>query len=144
MKKLILISLITIAALNASSQAYMEMGAGTDFNHPVAVINAGVQTHNNIVIEGILSPSLTRNLAHNYFGAIAGYNLTRLLHKSIIPGIGYYYDKVSNDDKSMNGNHVGYSIKYIQHLPRAIGYLFGNVLYINKQVQLTAGVGVDL
>lgn len=137
MKHLLAISIFAMVmaySLKCSGQVTMGMGAGTDFRHGLAVLNLGYEV-SNIVIEGRLTPSLTRNVnANNFMGGSVGYDFGGLVGSA-----GYYYDLVSEDKRWLNKAYVGYSVKWYTLINDRSG-LFINALYINKSAQLTAGI----
>src|SRR5665647_2799393 len=127
MKKLFFILLLLPAIVGA--QVHFGLGAGYDVSKskPLANINIGYTASNNIMIEAVMQPAITRAVnSDHYFGGKIGYNIHNL-----VPAVGYYYNYKNADDKAMNKwIGVGYSLKYI--LPvNDNGGLYAEALYLN-------------
>lgn len=126
------------------SQAHVDFGFGAAnviasekneaYLAPVMKISAGYQFENNIDIEGMIQPSLTRKVnTSNYLGLKAGYNFQGLL-----PSVGYLYNYRNADDVSMNRWEAAFALKY-QFEVNDNGGLYIEALYTKSSYQATVG-----
>jgi hypothetical protein len=141
--QILMIVVILLASFTSHAQAFLDFGGGAAKVNskvaavPVMKISAGYQ-FGNIVTEGVLQPSITRQSdAPSYFGIKAGYNL-----HGFIPSIGALYNYRSADDNSMNHWQIGYALKY-QLAVGDNGGLFAEALYTNSSYSLTAGFNIQ-
>lgn len=142
----ILILFALFATSNLNAQLNAAIGGGYSFNnYPVYELKFGYELH-RINFNGGFSRSLNRNSnTHIYSGAEIGFNLLNegdayLLAHSIIISGGYWYDKINSDQKAeLSAWRPSISLRYIQLLKENAG-LYGQLMYINNNVLLTAGM----
>lgn len=147
MKKTIL---VFIAALPLCACAQIEAGFGAGYNSAdkstIANVYLGYAAGPvHVAIEE--RPTLSRIIGKStYLGFKAGLDLLPRnddMQSSLILSAGGYYNKVSSDDKTLNGYYPGISAKYIYYI-RDLNGIFADALYINKSVEILFGLHVTL
>lgn len=146
MKQLLLILLVGLIPIVSFSQFHIGGGLGYDTHtaKPIANLNMGIEA-SIVVLDAEIRPSMSRNLPlHNYMGGKFGINI---VHKedniSLIPAIGYYYDDMSSDNKTLNKSYIGYSLKSVYMITET-GGVHLETLYINNSLQITIGMTVKI
>jgi len=130
-----LLFVLLLSPLISMAQPYAEMGSGIETVHhrPLMKISAGYEL-NKVSVEAVEQVTITRATnSNNYFGLKTGYNI-----HNFIPGVGYYYNYRTADDKTQNHATPGFSLKYVLDLNDRGGvYAEGN--YVEKSFQVTFG-----
>ena len=144
MKKLFLLPVILLS-ITAFSQVHMELGYGASLPVgqlkeqpkkvlPVLKFAIGYE-FDNIVVEASEEFVMTRvKNAPNLLGLKAGYNFNGL-----IPSVGMFYNYANADDRSNNGWHPGFSLKYQVQI-NDNGGLFAEGFYAHNTAMITAGI----
>lgn len=142
MKKLTII-LILLIPLLSKGQVFTSIAVGYDFKG-APIGNWAIGYNKNLVnFAAEMRPSLTRKVeTNNYFGMRLGFNLINPDEDglSIIPSVGYYYNKRSNDKRQLNNWAAGYSLKGMIEVTET-GNLFLEGFYSNS-FQITCGIHV--
>ncbi|MBA2249225.1 MAG: hypothetical protein H0W12_03435 [Chitinophagaceae bacterium] len=150
MKNLLLLLLFIPFATFA--QVHIGTGAGysTD-DKALAKLNVGYQ-----LSQVNVDAELRTTSGHNYYGAKIGFNIVSAAQEeisgfSIIPSVGYFYQKVNiipspvpgkivtKKSESSDQYNFAYSIKGMKQISND-GALFLEGMYINKIVQVTFGI----
>ncbi len=143
MKKTILL-LITIIPFICLAQVNLGIGAGIDIKGHDPVVNTYIgYSYQNVFITAEIRPAATRTaFKNNYLGGKIGYDLSNSERYSIIPSIGYYYNKISSDKRELNNFKLGYSVKGILYLKDRNG-IFAETFYSDR-LQFCIGMHVTL
>jgi hypothetical protein len=135
--KNLLLSICILFTSFSYAQLSTDWGIGYDLSthKMIATIVGGYEFH-HVVIEGQLTPSMTRCAGvNNLFGIKGGYSIG-----PVTPSIGYYYNYRSSDKTYLNCGDLGYSVKiHIRVIENGSG-VYLNGLYMRQQAQITVGI----
>jgi hypothetical protein len=143
MRKMLLITILFFILMSAK-RCYSQLNAGFGLGydtHGRAVSQLGLGYETRILhFNAEIRPSLSRNVAsHNYIGLGLSANLAAPNSEfQLLPGIGYYYDDKSHDDKTLNKNFIAYSLKAVKLVENGNGFYL-QTIFINKSLQITLG-----
>lgn len=142
MKKLII--LLLFIPLLSKSQIFTSIAAGYD-TKGAPIGNWAIGYNKNLFnVQAEMRPSLTRKVEmNNLFGFRLSANLVNPDEDglSILPGIGYYFNRKSNDHKQLNKWVYGYSLKTGLDITET-GTAFIEGFYSNS-FQFTIGMQVN-
>lgn len=148
MKKILSLLLLKLLPVIVLAQLHLigKLGADTHLK-PIYVLGIGYEIA-NLNLDAEIRPDMVKDNTnyHNYVGAKIGWNLINpgneyLLARSIIPSIGYYYDRIIDGGAKdhINRWHVGYSLKAIKMF-NDNGGLEVETMYINYLASITIGI----